>query len=161
VVGQNFGGRKADRVRHSVYAAIGLAATIMFVLAIFVHSFPELLLRGFSNDPRVLAFGSEYLRIGALNFVAAGIVFSSSSVFQGLGHTIPPLLSSMMRVFLFALPGIWLSRQAGFELRYLWYLSVGSQVMQACVNLLLLRRELKRKLVFPELATLSPSPTLS
>src|SRR5450432_3030305 len=150
VVGQNFGGRKADRVRHSVYAAIGLAAAIMLVLAIFVHSFPELLLRGFSNDPRVLAFGSEYLRIGALNFVAAGIVFSSSSVFQGLGHTIPPLLSSMTRIVLFALPAVWLSRQSGFALSELLYLSVVSQCLQAGLNLILLRRELRKKLSFPD-----------
>ncbi len=121
VVGQNFGGRKADRVRQSIYAAIGLAAAIMLLLAIIVHTFPELLLRVFSNDPRVIAFGSEYLSIAAFNFVAAGIVFSSSSAFQGLGHTIPPLLSSMMRLFLFALPAVLLSRQAGFELRYLWF----------------------------------------
>jgi Na+-driven multidrug efflux pump len=26
VIGQNFGGRKADRVRHAVYAALGLAS---------------------------------------------------------------------------------------------------------------------------------------
>jgi Na+-driven multidrug efflux pump len=110
--------------------------------------FAGVLLRPFSNDPRVLAYGSEYLRIGALNFVAAGIVFSSSSVFQGLGHTVPPLLSSLLRVFLFALPGIWLSRQPWFQLRYLWYLSVASQLIQAAVNLLILQRELRRKLDF-------------
>lgn len=161
VVGQNFGGRRADRVRQSVYAAIGLATGIMLVLALFVHYLPSLLLRGFSQDPQVIAFGSEYLRIAAFNFVAAGIVFSSSSVFQGLGHTIPPLLSSLMRLFLFALPAVWLSRQPGFEIRYLWYLSVASQLVQACVNLLLLRRELRNKLVFPEMPSLASSAAVS
>lgn len=151
VVGQNFGGRRGDRVRQSVYAAIGLATAIMLLLALVAHYLPAVLLSGFSQDPRVIAFGSEYLRIAALNFVAAGIVFSSSSVFQGLGHTIPPLLSSLMRLFLFALPAVWLSRQPGFEIRYLWYLSVASQLLQACVNLFLLRRELRKKLVFPEM----------
>lgn len=150
VVGQNFGGRQGDRVRQSVYAAIGLATAIMVVLALAAHYFPEIMLRGFSQDPRVIAYGSEYLRIAALNFVAAGIVFSSSSAFQGLGHTIPPLLSSMMRLFLFALPAVLLSRKPGFQLRSLWYLSVASQCIQACVNLFLLRRELRYKLVFPE-----------
>ncbi|MGI8431415.1 MAG: MATE family efflux transporter [Chthoniobacterales bacterium] len=151
IVGQNFGGRHADRVRQSVKVAIGLAAAIMLVLAVLTHFLAGSLLRPFSNDPRVIAFGSEYLRIAAFNFVAAGIVFSSSSVFQGLGHTIPPLLSSLLRVLLFALPALWLSRQPGFALRYLWYLSVASQLLQAGINLLLLRRELHRKLVFPAL----------
>ncbi len=161
VVGQNFGGRQGDRVRQSVYAAIGLAAAIMLLLALVAHYLPVLLLRGFSKDPRVIAFGSEYLRITALNFVAAGIVFSSSSVFQGLGHTIPPLLSSMTRLFLFALPAVWLSREPGFEIRYLWYLSVASQLLQACVNLFLLRRELKNKLVFPEMLGVPAGATIA
>ena len=34
VVGQNFGGRRADRVRHSVYAALGIASAIMFILTL-------------------------------------------------------------------------------------------------------------------------------
>ena len=149
VVGQNFGGRHGDRVRQSVTAAIGLTSGIMLVLALLAHYVPAILVRGFSRDPRVIEFGSEYLRIIALNFIAAGIVFSSSSVFQGLGNTIPPLLSSMTRLFLFALPAVWLSHRAGFEIRSVWYLSVASQIFQACLNLFLLWRELRRKLVFP------------
>jgi putative MATE family efflux protein len=161
VVGQNFGGRHGDRVRQSVYAAIGLASGIMIVLALAAHYFPAILIRGFSSDPKVIAFGSEYLSIAALNFVAAGIVFSSSSVFQGLGNTIPPLLSSMTRLLLFAVPALWLSRRVGFEIREIWYLSVVSQLLQACLNLFLLRRELRRKLVFAENSGLIPGAAIS
>jgi putative MATE family efflux protein len=149
VVGQNFGGRHGDRVRQSVTAAIGITSGVMLVLALLAHYAPAILVRGFSRDPRVIAFGSEYLRIIALNFIAAGIVFSSSSVFQGLGNTVPPLLSSLTRLFLFALPAVWLSHRHGFEIRSVWYLSVASQIFQACLNLFLLWRELRRKLVFP------------
>ena len=150
VVGQNFGGRKADRVWQSVTAAIGLGSAIMLLLTLVAHYFPAILIRGFSSDPHVIEFGSQYLRIVSLNFVAAGIVFSTSSVFQGLGNTLPPLLSSMSRLFLFALPAFWLSHKAGFVLTTVWYLSVASQLFQACLNLFLLWRELRQKLVFPE-----------
>jgi len=152
VIGQNFGGRRGDRVRHSVYAAIGLASAIMFVIALIAYLVPALLIRGFSSDPKVIAFGSDYLRIVSLNFVAAGIVFSSSSVFQGIGNTLPPLLSSMTRLVLFALPAVLIARVPGFEIKHIWYLSVTSQMIQAGINLLLLRRELRRKLNFDEVA---------
>lgn len=148
VVGQNFGGRRADRVRLSVYSAIGIAAMMMLVLALVAHFAPAPLIRAFSKDPRVILFGSDYLRIVAFNFVAAGIVFTSSSVFQGIGNTWPPLFSSMTRLFLFALPAILLSRTPGFEIQQVWYLSVVSQVLQMCINLWLLRRELRKKLTF-------------
>jgi len=156
VVGQNFGGRRADRVRQSVYSAIAIATTMMLVLALLAYFASGLLIVPFSRDPHVIAFGSEYLRIVALNFVAAGIVFTTSSIFQGIGNTWPPLLSSMTRLFLFVLPALLVARTPGFEIRHVWYLSVGSQLIQAGINLLLLRRELRRKLNFEELRNFVP-----
>lgn len=149
LVGQNFGGRKADRVRHAVYSAIQIAIAMMLVLTLLAYFFPAPMIRAFSNDPKVITFGGEYLHIVALNFIAAGIVFTSSSIFQGLGNTWPPLFSSITRLFLFLLPAILLSRTAGFQIRYVWYLSVVSQSIQACINLVLLRRELQNKLSAP------------
>jgi putative MATE family efflux protein len=150
VVGQNFGGRRADRVRRSVYSGLGIATIMMLVLALVVWTAPSAMIGFFSKDARVIAFGSDYLRIVAFNFVAAGIVFTSSSMFQGLGNTMPPLLSSATRLVLFALPALVVSHTPGFDIRYVWYLSVGSQILQACINLLLLRRELHHKLRFEE-----------
>jgi putative MATE family efflux protein len=148
VVGQNFGGRRADRVRHAVFAAIGIASALMLVLTIIAWLAAPKLIVPFSKDADVIAFGGEYLTIVSLNFLASGIVFSSSSVFQGIGNTIPPLLSTASRLLLFAVPALWLSHTSGFQIRQVWYLSVASQVLQACLNLLLLRRELSRKLKF-------------
>lgn len=148
VVGQNFGGRRGDRVRSSYYSALGLTSIIMLLLTIVVQLGGDLFIRLFSKDTGVIAFGGEYLRIISLNFVAVGIVFTSSSVFQGIGNTLPPLASSMTRLVLFVLPAILLSRIPGFHIRQVWYLSVASILLQACVNLLLLRREFQRKLTF-------------
>src|SRR5213082_3381906 len=157
VVGQNFGGRRADRVRHSVYSAIGIASLMMVVLTLIAYLAPATLIRIFSRDPRVIAFGSEYLRIVSLNFISAGIVFVTSSIFQGIGNTLPPLFSSMTRLILFAVPALLISRTPGFEIRHIWYLSVGSIVLQMCVNLLLLRHELDKKLRFEQPETFIPA----
>ena len=123
---------------------------MMLVLAVIIEIIPGTMIRFFSKDAAVILFGSDYLRIVAFNFVAAGIVFTSSSMFQGLGNTMPPLLSSASRLILFALPALLLSRTPGFNIKLVWYLSVGSQLLQACINLLLLRRELNRKLKFED-----------
>jgi putative MATE family efflux protein len=160
VVGQNFGGRRADRVRSSYYSALGITSIMMVLLTIASQFAPEALIRLFSKDGSVIAFGSEYLRIVSLNFLAAGIVFTSSSVFQGIGNTLPPLASSMTRLVLFVLPATMLSRTPGFQIRHVWYLSVASILFQACVNLLLLRREFRKKLTFEETAGLSGQPAM-
>jgi putative MATE family efflux protein len=150
IVGQNFGGRRADRVRHSFYSALGITCGIMILLTLMSQVFAGAFIRGFSKDPSVIAFGSDYLQIISLNFVAMGIVFTTSSVFQGIGNTWPPLLSSATRLLLFALPAALLSRLPGFQIKHIWYLSVVSILLQACTNLLLLRREFQKKLTFRE-----------
>src|SRR5437016_2953410 len=40
VVGQNFGGRHAGRVRHSVYSAIGIGSLMMLVLTLIAYLAP-------------------------------------------------------------------------------------------------------------------------
>ena len=123
---------------------------MMLVLTLIAFLAPATLIRIFSRDPRVIAFGSEYLRIVSLNFISAGIVFTTSSIFQGIGNTLPPLFSSMTRMVFFALPALLISRMPGFEIRQVWYLSVGSIVLQMCANLLLLRHEMRKRLRFEE-----------
>ena len=83
VVGQNFGGRRADRVRQTFYSAVLITSAVMVLLTILTQFGASIFIRGFSKDPSVIAFGSEYLQIISLNFIAMGIVFTSSSVFQG------------------------------------------------------------------------------
>jgi Na+-driven multidrug efflux pump len=80
------------------------------------------------------------------NFLASGIVFVSSSVFQGMGNTLPPLAASALRLLLFALPVYAISHQPGFQLRQVWCISVASVTVQLVVNLWLLHREFGRKL---------------
>src|SRR5437867_1481810 len=157
VVGQNFGGRRANRVRHSIYSAIGIGSVMMLLLTVITQFSSTAMIQIFSRDPRVIAFGSEYLRIVSLNFISAGIVFTTSSVFQGIGNTLPPLFSSMTRMVFFALPALLISRMPGFEIREVWYLSVGSTILQMCANLLLLRHELRKRLRFEEAENFIPA----
>ena len=156
VVGQNFGGRHVDRVRQAVYAALAVTAALMLLLTAFTWLTAPAMIRGFSTDPAVIDYGAEYLGIIALVFVASGIVFSSSSVFQGLGNTIPPLLTTASRLVFFALPALWIANRPGFQVRHVWYLSVASQVVQAVLVLLLLKRELRHKLTFPAANAAAP-----
>jgi Na+-driven multidrug efflux pump len=44
---------------------------MMFILTLIAYLVPSALIRVFSQDPRVIAFGGDYLKIVSLNFVAA------------------------------------------------------------------------------------------
>lgn len=148
VAGQNFGARHPERVRQTFGSAAALAGSVMLLFALICHIAPAAMIRFFSNDPQVVAVGEEYLRIVSWNFIASGIIFVGSSMFQALGNTIPPLVTSVLRLALIGLPILWLTHQPGFSLRWIWYLSVASVTLQMILNLLLLHREFRLRLRF-------------
>jgi Na+-driven multidrug efflux pump len=148
VAGQNFGARLPERVKETFRRAVLMAAGVMLSLTAACHLAPEAMIGFFSSDPAVIAAGSEYLRIVSWSLIASGVVFVNGSMFQAMGNTIPPLIASVVRSVLALVPAVWLSHRPGFELHWVWYLSVGATFLQLAMNLLLLRREFRTRLAF-------------
>ena len=146
IAGQNIGAGHHERVRQTFRSAILMGSTLMLALTLLCQWRPEWLIGAFTSDAAVVEVGQEFLRIVSWNFVATGIIFTCSSLFQGLGNTLPSLLSSATRLVTFVLPAIWLSQRPGFELRHLWFLSVTTVAIQAAVSCWLLMGAFKRQL---------------
>lgn len=146
LAGQNVGARHAARVRETYRSAVLLGSAVMILLTLLCHWRPDLLIGVFTREADVVAVGADYLRMTSWNFVASGLIFTSSGMFQALGNTIPSLASSATRVLTFALPALWLSTLPGFALHHLWMLSIATVTLQALFSLWLLRRELGRRL---------------
>lgn len=146
VAGQNYGAGLGQRVRETLRTALLMEAFIMVVLTIACQASPGTLLGMFSSDPHVLAFGTTFLTYTSWNFLASGIVFACSGLFQAMGNTWPALLCAAMRVLTFMLPLAWLSRQSGFEVTTIWKLSVATVALQACLALLLVHWQMKKRL---------------
>jgi MATE family, multidrug efflux pump len=148
VAGQNFGAREAHRVRETFRRAALMAALVMLLFTVLCQLVPEAMIRFFSTDTAVIAVGSEYLRIISWTSVASGVIFVNASMFQAMGNTIPPLVASFIRILLVAIPLWLLVRLPGFNLHWIWYLSVAATIFQLLMNLLLLRREFRTRLRF-------------
>jgi putative MATE family efflux protein len=146
IVGQNFGAGRLDRVRATFFHAALIGSVIMALLALLCRTQPNVLVAPFTRDPAVAGVAADYLRIIALNFVASGLAFTCSGMFQGLGDTRPSLVGSASRVLTYVLPALWLSGRPGVSLTDLWHLSVVSVAIQAAINLALLWRTMGRKL---------------
>lgn len=150
VAGQNVGARQGDRVRRTFTVAAALAAGGMSVFAAAIWIAGARIVGVFTTDADVVRIGEEYLHIVAYSFVASGITFVASSLFQAMGNTVPSLVSSIMRLALVALPVLALSGRPGFSLRWIWYISAASVGVQLVVSLLLLRREFRVRLAFDD-----------
>ena len=150
IIGQNFAAGKFNRVRETFVLATLIGSCIMLALTLFAQAGSAWVVRGFTKDPTALAVATQYLKVVSWNFLANGIVFTCSGVFQGLGNTIPAVLSSASRLLSFILPALWLASQPHFELIHVWYISVASIALQAILSLWLVRREFRLRLSAPQ-----------
>ena len=150
VAGQNFGARQAGRVRETFRSAALMGSAIMAAITVLCQWQPEWLVHPFTSEPEVIAVSAGFLKIISWNFVASGIIFICSGMFQALGNTWPSLWSMASRLITFALPAIWLSRQPGFELEHVWYLSVATVALQAVFSLWMMQHQFRRRLRFAE-----------
>jgi putative MATE family efflux protein len=146
VAGQNFGAGHGPRVRETFLSAVTLSSAVMVLATALCQIAPASLVRFFNADPGVVAAGGDYLRIVSWTFVASGVIFVSSSVFQGMGNTLPALVSSVMRLLTFAAPVYWMSHRPWFQIRHVWYLSAATVVVHVSLSVWLLHREFDRRL---------------
>jgi putative MATE family efflux protein len=152
VAGQNYGARLGERVRETFKTAALMSIGLMLLVIVITHLFPGALIRAFSSDAAVISVGEVYLRIVSWNFIASGLVFVSSSMFQAMGNTLPSLATSFTRIVVVTVPLLLLAKLPGFKLEWIWWLSVAAVTLQMILNLLLLRREFDRRLRFEPIA---------
>ena len=146
VAGQNVGAKLGARVREAYRSAAWLAAGTMVALAVIVNVAPRALAGIFLHEDAPIQVSTDYLRIVSWSFLASGVIFVNSSLFQALGRTWPSLASSALRLTAVLAPVLWLSTRPGFSLTMIWYLTTASIVLQLVVSSWLLRRELTRTL---------------
>lgn len=146
VAGQNVGAGHGERVRETFRSAALIGAVVMFALTLVCQWHPQVFVMPFTSEPDVLAVATEFLAVISWNFVASGLIFSASGMFQALGNTMPALVSTASRLVTFVVPAVWLSTQPGFQLRHLWWLSVATLTLQAIVSYVLLQREFRKRL---------------
>jgi putative MATE family efflux protein len=156
VAGQNFGARLRDRVIRTFRDGAMMAAAMMVLWAIVCMAAGHALVDIFTDDVAAIAVGDQYLHIISWNFVASGLIFVASSMFQAMGNTMPSLISSAARILIIVVPAIMLSRVPGFQMTTIWYLSVAGSIAQLGLSMWLLRRELRLKLGPPVQAVMAP-----
>jgi putative MATE family efflux protein len=148
IAGQNFGAGRRDRVLETFRTSLLYATCMMLALTVICQTRPTFLAGAFTQDPAVLAITSQYLRIVSWNFVAVGVVFTCSGMFQALGNTVPAFASSASRLLTFVLPCLLLAQMPMAVLQDFWVVSILSATVQAAISLWLLARTFRARLKF-------------
>ena len=107
VCGFNYGAGIYRRVREGFWFCVKLATCILLAASIAGWFLSENLIEIFlKNDPLVIEYGSQALRLQCLSFTLTGWIIISNMMLQTIGRTVKASLLAMSRQFLFFVPAI-------------------------------------------------------
>lgn len=147
IAAQNLGAQNTERVRQTFWQATIGATAIMAMITVIVQREPQALVSMFDADAATLKVAAAFLQVMSWSFVAHGLIYICSSMFQGVGNTWPSLASAVTRCLIFSFAAVWLSVQPRPSLGHVWYLLTASIGFQSILSLYLLRREFARRLI--------------
>lgn len=151
MIGQNLGAEQYARAAQ--VARRGIAATFLALLGLYGLT---LLLRRplfalFVADPAVIQAGVWYIAIFGASIPFFGLFDASAAVFRGSGHTVPPMVMAIVRLWGLRVLLSWLfGYQLGFGTTGMWVGMTLSNVLAGVALALWLRRGTwKRRVVGP------------
>jgi Na+-driven multidrug efflux pump len=122
--------------RASFYNLLFLgAAGLLFVL------FGDTIVRGFSSDPAVVAYGASALRIISAGFLLYAYAMVVTQAFNGAGDTRTPTLINLFCYWLLEIPLAWLlAKPLGFGPTGVFVSVLVAFSTSAVVSIILFRR---------------------
>lgn len=135
-VGQALGRRDPQGARRSGWTALFLASAFMSVAGLTLFLIPRIILRGFTNDPAVIATGVTLLFIAAFFQLFDGVQVVATGILRGAGDTRTAVVTNLVGHWLLGLPiGYVLCFELGWKAPGVW---VGLSVGLIAVGVLLL-----------------------
>lgn len=104
LVGQNLGARKPERASQSVWQAARYNATFMLVLGALLVAFAPLIVSFFSDDPEILRYGTNCLRIMGLGYPMYAVGMIIIQALNGAGDTRTPSLLNFICFWTIQIP---------------------------------------------------------
>lgn len=120
IVGFNYGAGRHDRVMQTLRLVIITATCIMGIGWACSLLFPEFIVKGFTQDPELIAIAANGLRINLSAFIVVGSQIAISQFFQSIGVAWKAIFLSLTRQFVYLIPAI-LILPPFFGLNGVWY----------------------------------------
>ena len=108
ITGQNFGAKKYGRIGEVYFKAIFYGVFTMLVAGLFIFFSGNFLIQLFTNDPEVIYFGVQYLKIAALIGPVYPIFFITNAFFQGIKKPIYSTYINLFRIVILPFATMWL-----------------------------------------------------
>ncbi len=93
---QNYGARKIHRINKILFLCLVIVCMIGITLGTSAYYFGNQLLRIYSTDPKVIAFGLLRMRIICVTYALCGIMDVLVGTLRGLGYSVMPMIVSLL-----------------------------------------------------------------
>ncbi len=104
LVGQNLGAAQPERAEKGGWLAVGLVEGFMVICSVVVLLWAESIILIFSTEPGLVEIASTFIRIEAAGYLVMGFVAVLQMCLSGAGDTLPPMLFSLLMVWVVLLP---------------------------------------------------------
>ena len=104
----NIGAGEYGRAKKTMLTGMLFACAITFPLFIVTELFPGAIIRVFNDDPDLIAYGAEYLRMFAVDYLMVPFLFCFNGLFIGAGHTRFSLFNGMISALVVRVPAAYL-----------------------------------------------------
>lgn len=142
IVGFNYGAGHYKRVQETLRLVIITSTCITGTGFLCSLLFPEFIVKGFTNDPELIAISANGLRITLFAFVLVGSQISISQFFQSIGIAWKAMFLSLSRQCLFLIPAL-LLLPPFYGLDGVWFASPFSDLIAAATAWIFLWNHVK------------------
>ena len=121
MVGQNIGAGLSKRARQVVYQALAIITGGTVIGALIIYALRRSLIMWFTSTPQIIDLADNLVQLFVLSIPFFGMFFTSMSVGSGSGHTVPPSLIGIVRLWVIRIGlGYILSIHLGLGIWWLW-----------------------------------------
>lgn len=145
IIAYNYGARKKERIKQTIYLSITYAVALMFIGFLGMQILPKTLLALFNASEEMLHLGVPALRIISLGYVLAGFGIVSDSIYQAFGNGMLSLMTAISRQMVVLLPAAFILSQFG-DVNLIWWAYPIAEVVSAVVSVIFLRYIYKYKI---------------
>ncbi|TAE56771.1 MAG: MATE family efflux transporter [Bacteroidetes bacterium] len=104
LVGQNLGAKKPERAEQSVWLTVRYNVIFMAFVSVLFVFFANAIIRIFTAEEAVIAYGAQSLRIMGAGFIFYGIGMVMAQALNGAGDTRTPTIINFVCFWLFQIP---------------------------------------------------------
>ena len=104
LVGQNLGAGQPERAARSGWLAAGVVEGFMVIGALAILLWADSIIGIFNSEPNLVELAGTFLRIAAAGYLMLGFGVTLSHSISGAGDTIPPMLVTLLTIWMVQMP---------------------------------------------------------